>query len=455
MEATPQAIWPPAYEVIAELGRGGMGVVYRARQVALNREVALKMILAGGHASAEERRRFLTEAEVIAALDHPGVVRIYDFGTWGELPYFAMELCADGTLARQLAGKPRRPLEAAHLLEGLARAVQAAHDKGVVHRDLKPANIFFAGAGTAKVGDFGLARRVGAAGLTQTGAVLGTPAYMAPEQARGQKDVGPAVDVWALGAVLYECLTGSPPFQAPTAHETLSQVLNDEPVAVRQRNPKVPHDLETICHKCLQKEPSRRYHSAEALAEDLRRFQAGDLIEARPVGLVERTARWVRRHAMVTGLVITLVLMTGLGLAGTYVKHRQATRAEAVAAAALALVREVQERASKDVAETARLQAEVRRALLRAQLAKLPLAEEDLRTLEIMLALKDNDDAIAAQAALLERLVGDSAPPASIDEETMKLKRLIEKREVQFEKVRQVIDQYNDKAQKVIDSIGR
>jgi hypothetical protein len=308
----------PGYQILAELGRGAMGVVYRARQVALKRDVALKMILAGEHAGEQERRRFLAEAEVVAALEHPGIVRVHEFGSWGRLPFFIMEFCPGGTLAAKLAGRPVPPAEAAGLVEQLALAVQAAHEKGVVHRDLKPGNVLLDARGQPKVADFGLARRAdGGTGLTQTGAVLGTPSYMAPEQARAQKDVGPAADVWALGAILYECLTGKPPFLAATTHETMMRVIGDEPAGVRRLEPKVPRDLEAICLKCLEKVPANRYGSARELADDLRRFLSGEPVGAKPAHL-RRVGRWVRRRVWTAAALVAIVaaLAAGLWLGG-------------------------------------------------------------------------------------------------------------------------------------------
>jgi formylglycine-generating enzyme required for sulfatase activity len=306
------------YEVLEELGRGAMGVVYKARQVPLNRLVALKMILAGDYAGEAERRRFRTEAEAVARLRHPNIVQIHEVGEQDGKPFCALELCEGGSLDKKLGGTPVQPREAAGLVETLARAVQAAHAAGIVHRDLKPANVLLAGDDTLKVTDFGLAKKLDAAsGQTASGAILGTPSYMAPEQAGGKsKEVGPAADVYALGAILYECLTGRPPFKAATALDTLLLVLSEEPVPVRQLQPKVPLDLETICLKCLHKEPARRYASAAALAEDLRRFLAGEPIAARPAGWWERGWKWAKRRPTAAALSLVsvaalLVLLVG------------------------------------------------------------------------------------------------------------------------------------------------
>jgi tetratricopeptide (TPR) repeat protein/predicted Ser/Thr protein kinase len=309
------------YEVLGVLGRGGMGVVYQARQVPLNRLVALKMILAGGHAHDEEKRRFLAEAEAIARVRHPGIVQVYDYGTHEGLPFFSLEYCEGGSLADRLAGTPMPPVEAAALVEQLARAVDAAHAAGIIHRDLKPANVLMTHDGTPKITDFGLAKRVEGAGQTQTGALVGTPSYMAPEQAEGRKDVGPPVDVYALGAILYEGLTGRPPFKASNVPETLLQVVAQEPVPPRQLNAQVPRDLETVCLKCLRKEPARRYARAVDLAEDLRRWQAGEPIRARPVSRAERVLKWVRRQPVVAGLLGVIVL--GVVLAFVVLRYEQ------------------------------------------------------------------------------------------------------------------------------------
>jgi serine/threonine-protein kinase len=268
----------PGYEILEELGRGGMGVVYKARQTALGRIVALKMILHADHAGLEARARFIAEAEAVARFQHPHIVQIFEIGEAGGLPYFSLEFCPGGSLDRKLGGTPLPADEAARLAETLARAIEAAHRAQVVHRDLKPANVLLTAEGEPKVTDFGLAKKLDVQGQTQSGAVMGTPSYMAPEQAGGQKDLGPAADVYALGAVLYKLLTGRPPFKAATALDTILQVVNEEPVPPQRLHSKVPRDLETICLKCLQKQPGRRYVSAEALADDLHRFRAGEPI---------------------------------------------------------------------------------------------------------------------------------------------------------------------------------
>ncbi len=294
----------PGYEILGELGRGGMGVVYKARQLRPERLVALKMILAGAHAGEGELARFRAEAEAVARLQHPNVVQIFEVGEHDGRPFFSLEYCAGGSLAEKLRGKPLAPAEAAALVEALARAVHAAHRQQIVHRDLKPGNVLLTADGTPKITDFGLARRLDAAGQTQTGSVLGTPSYMAPEQAGGAKGAaGPAADVYALGAILYECLTGRPPFQAATPLDTVLQVINDDPAPPSRLNSGLPRDLETACLKCLQKEPGKRYSSAEALAEDLRRFRAGEPVLARPAGRAERAVKWAKRRPAAAALV--------------------------------------------------------------------------------------------------------------------------------------------------------
>jgi serine/threonine protein kinase len=307
----------PGYEIMETLGHGGMGIVFKARQSGLNRMVALKMIRAGTLAAPAERLRFLAEAKAAAAIEHPGIVRVFELGTYQGQSFFASELCPNGSLERLLEGKPLKPDRAASLVEQIANAVEAAHRHKIVHRDLKPTNILLDAELQPKVADFGLAKQLeGSSSLTPTGAVLGTPSYMAPEQAQGSKEVGPAADVYALGAILYECLTGRPPFKAPTHIETLHQVMSNEPVAPRQLNPRVPRDLETVCLKCLHKEPGKRYLQAGDLAEDLRRFLAGRPIQARPVRPLERAGKWVRRNPALAmlGLVASLSLLASVTL---------------------------------------------------------------------------------------------------------------------------------------------
>jgi WD40 repeat protein len=315
--ARPETPSLPGYEVLELVGRGGMGLVYRARDTRLDRLVALKVLLAGAGAGDEDLARFKTEAEAVARMQHPHIVQIFEVGEHEGRAFCALEYVGGGTLARRLAATPLPPRDAAALVETLAGAVQYAHDRHVLHRDLKPGNVLLAEDGTPKVADFGLAKRLDVeGGQTQTGAVLGTPAYMAPEQAAGDaRALGPAVDVYALGAILYECLTGRPPFLGETPLATLDLVRAREPVPVRTLNPKVPRDLETVCLKCLRKESGRRYPSARELADDLRRFQAGEPVRARPVPAWERALAWARRRPAAVLAIVAVVLAAGGGLA--------------------------------------------------------------------------------------------------------------------------------------------
>jgi formylglycine-generating enzyme required for sulfatase activity/tetratricopeptide (TPR) repeat protein len=306
------------YELLAELGRGGIGLVYRARHLALRRQVALKMILAGAHAGAGDRARFKAEAEAVARLQHPNIVQIFEVGEEDGCPYLALEYVDGGTLAEKLKGTPVPAREAAALAETLARAVHAAHRDRIVHRDLKPANVLLTSDGAPKIADFGLAKSLGSDhGQTLTGSVLGTPSYMAPEQAGGRgREVNAAIDIYALGAILYEMLTGRPPFKGESPADTLQQVQFSEPVPPGQLQPKLPRDLETICLKCLNKEPRKRYPSAEELADDLRRFLGLEPIRARRTPATERFVRWARRNRGVAALatVAVLLLLTVAGV---------------------------------------------------------------------------------------------------------------------------------------------
>jgi WD40 repeat protein len=362
----------PGYEILRELGRGGMGVVYQARHERLNRLAALKMILYGGHAAEGDLARFRTEAEAVARLQHPGIVQIYEIGEHNGLPYLALEFCPGGSLLNRLDGTPLPPAQAARNVEALARAVHAAHQAGIVHRDLKPGNILLAADGSLKITDFGLAKKLDSSvGQTQTGAVMGTPSYMAPEQAAGlNKEIGPVTDLYSLGVILYELLTGRPPFKAATPLDTMMQQMHQEPVPPRKLQPQVPPDLETICLKCLQKEPGKRYASAADLAEDLRRYQAGEPITARPVGALERGWRWCRRNPLVAGLtagVAALLLMVATGATGAAIYLGGVAQRERETAAEMELLagreREAadKERLAVAAAETERRKAEEER----------------------------------------------------------------------------------------------
>ncbi len=381
----------PGYEILGELGRGGMGVVYKARQKGLNRTVALKMVLSAGRATAEELARFQTEAEAVALLHHPNIVQVYDVGVLQGLPYFSLEFCPGGTLADRAGGKPLPPRLAARLVRDVARGVHHAHQRLILHRDLKPANVLLAPADAAppgrgargverkdhktaplgpsvadddqktevaprapaathrpggaagrlgdldlercvpKVTDFGLAKRLeGDTGQTRDGSVMGTPSYMAPEQAQGKvRELGPPADVYALGAILYDLLTGRPPFHGDTVMDTLHQVIHGEPLAPQRVHAPVPRDLDTICLKCLEKDPAQRYASADALAEDLRRFLDGEPILARPAPWWERAVKWARRRpAAATLAVVCALAAAGLGVGGYVLARQEAVRAE-------------------------------------------------------------------------------------------------------------------------------
>jgi tRNA A-37 threonylcarbamoyl transferase component Bud32 len=409
--------WPevPGYEVHGELGRGGMGVVFKARHLALNRIVALKMIRATT-VDEEDRQRFRTETEAVARLQHPNIVQIYEVGEHQGQPYCALEYCAGGSLSAALAGNPLPPREAAQLTETLARAITHAHKAGIVHRDLKPANVLLATESTEntekkrglssvpsvssvaglfpKLTDFGLAKKLDSeVQQTRTGAVMGTPSYMAPEQACGAA-VGPLADVYALGAVLYELLTGRPPFKAATVFDTLLLVTSAEPVPVRHLQPSVPPDLETVCLKCLEKEPAKRLGSALELAEELERFQAGQAIRSRAVGSWERLVKWAKRRPAVAALGGSLVLATLLllgalvaGFIGTRMGLEEAEQAwgaeaeqrgRAEGALQVAKDKEAAERRAAEAARLAKAAAEQAKEKAERRLQQIEKANEIL-----------------------------------------------------------------------------
>ncbi len=308
----------PGYRILGELGRGAMGVVYKAKQELADRTVALKVMLNSDHARPEEVARFQVEAQAAARLQHPNIVQIYEVGQTGDMPYFTLEYVEGGTLSRKIAKQMLTADQAAKMLRTLASAIAYAHGRGVIHRDLKPANILLAPDGSPKIADFGLARRTDdVSHLTVDGTILGTPNYMSPEQAAGdQAAIGPLSDVYTLGAILYELLVGRPPFKAATAWEVIRQVRTAEPTPPSTLQPGVARDLETICLKCLQKEPSKRYGSAQLLSEDLERYLNNEPILARPIGSVERLVRLCRRYpreARLVGLVAALLLVMTIG----------------------------------------------------------------------------------------------------------------------------------------------
>ncbi len=353
-QRTPEP--PPGYELQEELGRGGMAVVFRAKQQILNRTVAIKMLLAGGVASKEMLARIQQEAQAVAQLQHPGIVQIFEVGEHHGLPWLALEYVAGGNLQEWLKGQPLPPLEACRIVEQLALAVQFAHERGIVHRDLKPANVLLTerpdhdflsrtvamdasrsdrssiqNSWMVKVSDFGLARVLGSrSDLTATGQVIGTPSYMAPEQAAGQTDdATPAQDIYSLGAILFELLTGRPPFRGATLFDTLEQVRSDEPVPPRRLQPRVPRDLETICLKCLEKKPERRYATSRQLAEDLHSVQVGEPIRARPVGTMEKLWKSIRRSPGYSSLIVIIVLLIFTGIGGILIENDRANQREA------------------------------------------------------------------------------------------------------------------------------
>ncbi len=396
------------YEIIREIARGGMGVVFQARQVSLNRPVALKMILAGQLADELDVKRFYTEAEAAASLDHPGIVPIFEIGEHEGQHYFSMGFVEGQSLAQRLAEGPLPPRAAAESMVKVVDAIEYAHARGVIHRDLKPSNVLLDTNGNPRVTDFGLAKKLAEdSGLTGSGQIMGTPSFMPPEQAGGKRgEVGPLADVYALGATLYALVTGRPPFQAATAMDTVIQVISDEPVPPRRLNPTIPLDLETICLKCLEKEPARRYASAASLAADLRRFLAGEPVLARPIGTPARLWRWCRRRPVVAALgaaVAALILF--VAIAGPLVAVSQSRlRDKAEAAQTAEAHRRLEAEQAGYEASTKALDAD--RALVQSYLSQAEnlryLAQPDRRgrALELLKrasGLKHDTDSLAAK----------------------------------------------------------
>jgi tetratricopeptide (TPR) repeat protein len=418
------------YELLEQIGQGGMGVVYRARQRSLNREVALKMIPFGALAGEEALRRFRAEAEAAAQLQHPNIVAIHEVGERGGQHFFSMELIRGGTLADRLRPGPLPAREAATLLQTVARAVHYAHEQGILHRDLKPANILLDAAGQPHVTDFGLAKRMDSeATLTLTGQVLGSPNYMAPEQAAGTRgNVGPRSDLYALGAVLYHALTGRPPFQAEGMEALLEQVFNQEPVAPRLLNPSVPPDLETACLKCLDKDPARRYSSAAELADDLRRWLEGEPIKARPVTRTQRAVKWARRRPAVAALSASLAIVLLVVAIGSPIAAVQFRRQRDLAAMNFLAARQAVETYLSRVTENPKLGTadfqSLRRGLLETAVPFLEdlarrrpqdprLREETLWALDKLADLRFRMGEVSNAIVLQRQLIQATAPDLS------------------------------------------
>ena len=428
------------YEIQKELGRGGMGVVYKARQVKLNRPVALKMIKAGVLADAADLRRFQNEAEAVALLDHRGIVPIYEVGEHDGQRYFSMKLVDGGNLADQLASFRNNPNAAVSLMIETAEAVQHAHMRGILHRDLKPANILIDRDGHPHITDFGLAKRIESdVELTASGAIMGTPAYMSPEQTTGHRGtITTATDVYGLGAILYAMLSGKAPFAGESMIRTLAAVVTDLPEPPTKRNAEVPRDLELICLKCLEKNPVDRYPTAQALADDLRRFAAGEPVSVRSAGAVERVAKWSRRKPTVAAayaLGLLALLLGGLGGASVW-QWRAAARARDVAAIAREAAEKARDGEATAKEDTERLNVQLRRALdeqkqLAGQLKKL--ANEKATLAER--AGTSRDSLVAMINDLVDQVASDPNRALSQAVLTRKLNEVSEKTKIEFGRV--------------------
>lgn len=399
----------PGYRVGELLGHGGMGLVYRARQLSAHRDVALKVLLHGATATSDEMQRFRNEARAASRLDHPGIVAIYDVGPEGMLPYYSMALVEGPTLKHELEAGPFEPKRAANLLIDIAEAVQYGHDHGVIHRDLKPSNVLLSADGRVRIADFGLAKLLsdGSAAETLTGQVLGTPSYMAPEQARGIKgELSSSVDIYALGALLYTLLTGRPPFLSANVAETLRQVCDEEPVPLRRRNRSIPEDLDTITIKCLEKSPGKRYTTAGAFAEDLRRYLKGVPILARPQRLHHRWWRWSMRNPMTAALVAGVTILSVGGLVELLLHDLLLKRLNSTITSQNTELRQTASQLGEALRESKRIEAKATNSERRAQallhVAELQLAAKawqkgDLR--EVRRILVENVERLPAGTA--------------------------------------------------------
>ena len=387
------------FELLEEIARGGMGVVYKARQKSLNRLVAVKMILAGNLASEVDVQRFQTEAEAAARLQHPGIVSVHEVGRHDRQSYFSMDYIEGRNLSEVIRGESLLPTQAAGYVEQIAQAVHYAHQQGTLHRDLKPSNVLIDANDRVRITDFGLALDIASESqLTRTGQALGTPAYMPPEQAEGKRGlIGPASDVYAMGAILYELLTGRPPFRGETPVETMRLAIETDPLSPRLLNPSIPKDIETICLKCLEKEPARRYLTAEQLADDLQRFLNGEPISARPIGRVSRGWRWCRRKPLAASLAGALVLavvatVVTLAVANVMINRALHDRTEALAQARF------DKRAAEDALERERLAIAEQKRLIQQLADTLERTQWNAYLRGILLTAKDADTGNLAAA---------------------------------------------------------